>query len=244
EVGCLGAQRFVETWPADDVLPRACIVGEPTSLRAVRMHKGHMKLRVTVGGTASHSGYPHLGVNAIEPAARIVTALGALRTELEAERLATSDHFPETPHVALNVATIDGGSAVNIIPDRCTIEIGLRPLPGSDTEGLVQRVRECVASITADGPVEVELLNESPPHLVDEASPIVQSILGLAGRRGAGAVSYASDAGWLGRLGIESVLFGPGTIEVAHRPNECVPIAELARAREVVHGAIEHHCLA
>jgi acetylornithine deacetylase len=242
EVGCQGAHRFVETWPATDGLPRACIVGEPTSLRVVRMHKGHMKLRVTVRGTASHSGYPHLGVNAIEPAARIVTALGALRDELATERLATSEHFPATPFVALNVATIEGGSAVNIIPDRCAIEVGLRPLPGSDTEGLVRRVRERVASITSDGPVEVELLNQSPPHLVDAASPFVRSMLELAGQRDAGAVSYASDAGWLGHLGIESILFGPGTIEVAHRPNECVPIAELARAREIVHGAVARHC--
>jgi acetylornithine deacetylase len=75
ELGTLGAKHFVETWPEREVLPRALVIGEPSSLRVVRMHKGYLKMRVEFEGTAAHSGYPHLGRNAIEPAARGIVAL-------------------------------------------------------------------------------------------------------------------------------------------------------------------------
>ncbi|HTQ81209.1 MAG TPA: M20/M25/M40 family metallo-hydrolase, partial [Thermoanaerobaculia bacterium] len=71
EVGTLGAKQLHDTYPVGRSLPASAIIGEPTSLRAVRLHKGHLKLRITLKGVSAHSGYPHLGVNAIEPAARV-----------------------------------------------------------------------------------------------------------------------------------------------------------------------------
>ena len=66
ELGTLGAQRFVETWDNASALPRNTVIGEPTSLRVVRMHKGHLVMRLTCHGRSAHSGYPQLGINAIE----------------------------------------------------------------------------------------------------------------------------------------------------------------------------------
>ena len=97
------------------------MVGEPPSLRAVRMHKGLLEMRVGVRGVPAHSGYPHLGRSAIEPAARIVAGLATLRSALEEEGGPNVALFPETPFVALNVGRITGGTAVNIVPDRCVI---------------------------------------------------------------------------------------------------------------------------
>ena len=73
ELGTLGAQEFVRNWPQDRPLPKNALIGEPTSLKAVRMHKGHLSLRITIRGTSAHSGSPHLGVNAIEPAGHLIT---------------------------------------------------------------------------------------------------------------------------------------------------------------------------
>src|SRR3954453_1194938 len=140
EVGTLGAKRLTESFPEAAALPRSAIIGEPTSLRVARTHKGHFKLRGTLHGVSAHSGYPHPGTNAIEPAGRVITALAALRRELEAEAPPNRELFPEVPFVPLNVGTVHGGSAINVVPDRCVVEAGVRPLPGITSAELIERV--------------------------------------------------------------------------------------------------------
>lgn len=260
EVGCLGAMRLVETWPRERPLPAQAVIGEPTSLRAVRLHKGHLKMRVTVHGKSAHSGYPHLGANAIEPAARVVTALAALRQELERERPRHGEHFPETPFVALNIARIEGGTAINVVPDRCVVELGLRPLPEMSSEALAERVRGAVASVAPEGRFEIvapegrfdvaapegriviEILSDTPPMVTPEEAPIYRTVCELTGQDETVAASYATDAGWLSRLGLDCVIFGPGTIEVAHQPNESLPKAEFFAAREALDRLIDRCC--
>lgn len=231
EVGTLGARRFLECWPRERLLPRACVIGEPTSLHAARLHKGHLKLRVRLRGKSAHSGYPQLGDNAIEKAGPVIAALAELRRALEAERPAHAEHFPEAPFVPLNLGTIQGGVAVNIVPARCEIELGLRHLPGMKAEELVGRIEEALgAALETSQAGALELVNESPPLLLAEDARVYREVAGLVGQRETRSVGFATDAGWLQRLGLECVLFGPGAIEVAHRPNEFVPKADLTRA--------------
>lgn len=243
EVGTLGAKRLTETFPTATSLPRSAIIGEPTSLRVARAHKGHTKLRVILHGTSAHSGYPHLGANAIEPAGRVIVALTALRRELEAEAAPHRDLFPEVPFVPLNVGTVHGGSAINVVPDRCVVELGFRPLPGISSAELTARIAAVARDAAAPFAPEVELLSESPPMLLDEASPIHRHLCGLVGQSAETSVSYATDAGWLQQLGLDCAIFGPGSIEVAHKPNEFLPKDEFAAARGLVESAVRHFCL-
>jgi acetylornithine deacetylase len=236
EVGCLGSKAFVESWDSSCLLPRNAIIGEPTSLRVVRMHKGHMKLRVTTRGRSAHSGYPHLGDNAIEKAGAAIEGLARLRGELERERPPHSEHFPDVPYVALNVATIHGGSAVNIVPDHCEIDVGVRLLPGMESRGTVDRIRSAI------GGADCEVLSESPPFLLDESAPICREMYAMQQQTETRSVNFASDAGWFQTVGIDCVLFGPGSIEVAHRPNEFVPKSDLADAPRLLDQAIEIFC--
>jgi acetylornithine deacetylase len=241
ELGCLGAQRFVTSGRSARALPRSVLIGEPTSLRAVRIHKGHVRVRLTVTGTSAHSAYPDRGVNAIEPAARAVSALADLRRQLEHERPAHGEHFPEAPFVALNVARIEGGTATNVVPDRCVIDVGIRTLPGTDTATVVERIR--TTAIREAPGCEVRMLNETPPLLVEENAPLHRELRDLLDQRDACAVSFASDGGVLARIGLEPVLFGPGSIAVAHRPNEYVPRHELSRAGDVVAELVRRFCV-
>lgn len=244
ELGSLGAQRLAAAWPDAQRLPRACIVGEPTSLRAVRMHKGHLKLRVTVSGRSAHSGSPHLGRNAIETATPMLTALSKLREELERERPATGDDFDKVPFVALNIARLRGGDALNVIPDSCVIEIGLRPLPGMDSTELIDRVSSRVESADVSDSAEVAVINDNPPMLTPDDVPVYRVLCSVLDQRESIGVSYSSDGGVFGRdLGMECVLFGPGSIEDAHRPDEFVPIDELHRARDVLGKLIGRLCM-
>lgn len=242
EVGTLGAKRLAESFPEAAILPRSAVIGEPTSLRVVRTHKGHFKLRVTLHGVSAHSGYPHLGTNAIEPAGRVIGALAALRRELEAETPLNRELFPEVPFVPLNVGTVHGGSAINVVPDRCVVEVGVRPLPGLGSAELMERVDRAVRAAAAPFSPEIELLSDSPPLLLDEAAPIHRHLCGLVGQTTGASVSFATDAGWLQHLGLDCAIFGPGSIEVAHKPNEHLPKDEFAAARTFLARTIETFC--
>lgn len=243
EVGTLGARHLTETFREASALPRNAIIGEPTSLRVARVHKGHLKMRITLHGRSAHSGYPHLGLNAIEPAGRVVVALTDLRRTLEAEPLPHRELFPEVPFVPLNVGTIHGGAAVNVVPDRCTLEAGVRPLPGVDSEILAERVRRAVREAAAPLEPDFEILSDSPPMLLDEASPIHRHLCELVGQRTGSSVSFATDAGWLQRLGMDCAIFGPGSIEVAHKPNEHLPKDEFSAARGFLERTVQRFCM-
>ena len=242
EIGTLGAKRLTESFPAAGRLPRAAIIGEPTSLRVARTHKGHTKLQVTLHGVSAHSGYPHLGANAIEPAGRVIVALTTLRHQLEAETASNRDLFPEVPYVPLNVGTVHGGSAINVVPDRCIVEVGFRPLPGIPSEELIERVSRAAREAAAPFEPGIELLADSPPMLLDESSPIHRHLCGLVGQSAGASVSFATDAGWLQRLGLDCAIFGPGSIEVAHKPNELLPKDEFATARGLLERTIRRFC--
>lgn len=242
EVGTLGARRFTETFAPIARLPRHVVIGEPTALRVVRAHKGMVRLRLEFTGRAAHSGYPHLGRSAIEPAGRAIVALSALRRELEAERPANGEVFPDVPFVALNVGTVAGGSAANVIPDRCEVHLGIRVLPGMTVDDVAARVRAAVAGAVEE-PFALEPVSESPAMLLDPDASIHRALCEAVGQHGSHSVMFASDAGWLQRAGFESVLFGPGSIEVAHQPNEFLPVAEFRRAGEVLTGLIRRSCV-
>jgi acetylornithine deacetylase len=244
ELGTLGARHFAETWGDQDRLPCDTIIGEPTTLRAIRLHKGHLEFRITLSGTSAHSGYPHLGANAIEPAGRIIAALSNLRGEFEGELVPHAEFFPEVPFVALNVARITGGVAVNVVPDRCVLECGVRLLPGMAKEPVIERMQELVERAAGNTPYDLEVRGEAPPMLLPETAPVYQHLCSEVHQEETISASYATDAGWLQTLGLSCVIFGPGSIEVAHKPNEFMPIAELERADGMLERVIHRFCIA
>lgn len=239
EVGCHGSRILAERYLAEGrTLPGLCLIGEPTSFRILRMHPGHVGMRITCHGRAAHSSKPDLGANAIRLAARVVDALDGLADRWRREvRFA---ELLERPFVVMNVATIQGGSAINIVPDRCVVELGFRPLPGMDVEALCRDVSECVTPL---GAVETEVLRVTPSMLTPEGTPL-ESLLRPHARDGTlGAASFATDGGNLARLGVRTLVFGPGSIDVAHQADEYVPVNELHRAVDVVETVVGRRCV-
>lgn len=231
EIGSLGAEHLAAKDEPSSPLPRATIIGEPTRLRAIRLHKGHVRMRVTLTGRAAHSGHPQKGRNAIEPAGAVVSALSELRHAFETERPDHAEHFPEVPFVALNVARIQGGGAINVVPDRCVIDLGARPLPGMDVGRLVDRVRTVVLESAPEAAPDFEALHVSPPFLLPEDATLYRTLCDLIGQTETESAAFSSDAGFLSRAGYDCVLYGPGDIGVAHRANEFLPKEDLSRAR-------------
>jgi acetylornithine deacetylase len=144
--------------------------------------------------------------------------------------------------VPLNVGTVRGGSAINVVPDLCTVEVGVRPLPGMASAELAERIERAVRAAVGPAPA-IEVLSDSPPLLLAAAAPIHRALCDLNGQgAGSGSVSFATDAGWLQQLGLDCVIWGPGSIEVAHRPDEFLPKDQLAAARTVLARTIDHFC--
>ena len=243
EIGTLGAKRLADTWDDANALPRSAIIGEPTSLQVVRVHKGHLNLRLVVEGKPAHSGYPHLGVNAIEPVGRMIVALADLRRQLERETPDHHEFFPEVPFVPLNVGQVSGGAAVNVVPDHCELLIGFRLLPEMDAAPILDRIRGALDDALGGTPYEMDVLCESPPLMLDDQARIYRTACAHVGQEETLSASYATDAGWLSTMGLECIVWGPGSIAVAHRPNESIPIAEMQRGRALIDRVIQHHCL-
>lgn len=244
EVGCLGSAKMVEAWLAEGRgLPEACLVGEPTGFQILRMHPGHVAVEVVVHGEAAHSSRPDLGRNAVSDAARVVGAANALA---EALRAAASTELPEMerPWVAVNVARIEGGSAINIVPDRCIVQIGYRPLPGMHPlepwELLQQRIHDLSPKLSWEGRV----LRITPSLLTARDTPLQQLLMPHACTSELGSAGFATDGGNLTRLGTAPLIFGPGSIDVAHKADEYVPIDHLVKAVDVVEAVVRARCQA
>lgn len=241
ELGSLGAQRLVGALDGVD-LPRACVIGEPTSMKVVHRHKGHLRLRLTVTGKAAHSGFPHRGESAIEHAGAAIATLAQLRREWKSRTEGRDDGL-EVPYVTLNIGTIRGGSAVNVIPASCELELGLRPLPGMLSSELEGEVRNCLAERLPDGLWKLETTNDSPSLHTDPAAEVHTTLQHRLAQTEPVGTSFASDGGSFQELGLESVLFGPGSIEVAHKPNEYLPKGEFFEAAVILDQMIEHFCI-
>ncbi|MEM7229699.1 MAG: acetylornithine deacetylase [Planctomycetota bacterium] len=235
EVGALGARHFANNWPLDVLPPRAAIIGEPTTLNIVSMHKGHLKIRINVAGESAHSGTPQYGDNAIERASTILSGLVHLRESMSKERAATSEVFPETPFPVMNIGRIHGGSAINIVPDACAIEIGIRPLPGQASAPFIERVQGVIDAVDHGDRVTMEIINDNPALAPAVDGRIEAALRSMSDDDVVRGVSFASDGGYLQQgLGMDCVLCGPGDMQRAHRPDEYITHDELAKARDLL----------
>lgn len=241
EIGCAGSAELADHLvERGHTLPVACLIGEPTDFRILRMHPGHVAVELEVHGVAAHSSRPDLGTNAIAGAAEVIARVEALAEELAAERAELPEL--ERPWVAVNVARISGGRAVNIVPDRCVIELGYRPLPGTEPEAVFERLRGAIAELDVE--VEARILRLTPSMLTPRGTALEALLAPLASATAPGAASFATDGGNLARLGLRPLVFGPGSIEVAHKADEYIETDALVRAATAIERVVRAACVA
>lgn len=213
-------------------LPGAMVViGEPTSLRPVRKHKGILMERVALLGRSGHASDPRLGVSALDGMARLLPALVELRAELAAHR---DDAF-SVPTPTLNLGRVHGGDSPNRICAHAEVDIDIRLVPGMSADGVRARIREIAARIAEDAGLDFTLsaiTRGLEPFACDASARIVRLAEALTSES-AIAVLFGTEAPYFTSLGKDTIILGPGAIDVAHRPDERVHRADLARAREV-----------
>jgi acetylornithine deacetylase len=237
EVGCIGVRPMIAEMGTKLPLPRVVIVGEPTDMRVVDAHKGPVRWQVDIAGRAAHSSMAHLGVNAITAAGLIIGELARIEAELAAR---TPDVRFEPPYPTLQVTTIEGGTASNIVPVSCRFGFEIRSMPGLDIGAIETRLQTfidtvCLPGMMARAPeagITVTRKNYVPPFGTPEGSEAVALALALAGQNETFAVSYATEAGLFQDAGAASVVCGPGNIAQAHTANEWIAVSELEKCSQ------------
>lgn len=227
--GLLGAARFAEWLTESGRRLDQILVAEPTNCAPVHGHKGGVGLEICVKGHAAHSSKPHLGVNAISGAARVISALDA-----EQLRLAASPSTTPVGNGTVSVNAIEGGRARNIIPDYCNLYAGRRIAPGEDPDEVYAHLSAIVRDAAEPCAVDIDMAygRGSAAFYQDPTSPLVRGLADLAGTEPETA-SYGSNALKYPDIADEIVIFGPGSIDQAHQAVEWVDLAELERAADI-----------
>jgi acetylornithine deacetylase len=244
EVGCIGVRDLIRDLEENHIRPAGCVVGEPTSMQPIIAHKGTHRFRCAVHGREAHSSYVTHGVNAIEYAARLVVFIRQIADRLAQREL--RDYGFTVPYSTLSTGVIRGGIAANVVPKDCVFQFDMRTLPHASPEDLYREInthaqelaREMQAVDPASG-IDLTWLSQTAGLAASETDAIVQWAMRLSNNRQAGKVSYGTEAGLFQKMGVSTVICGPGDIAQAHRPNEFVALGQLAQCERFMERIVE-----
>ncbi len=232
-----GAAALADSLTARGTRIVGAVVAEPTELRIVRAHKGVVRAVVEVHGTAAHSSKPHLGVNAIGAAARLITAFDE---EVAGGFAGRDDGVTGAP--THNIGTIQGGLQVNFVPAHCRFELDRRVLPSEDFGSVLDPYRGIAARVAAAHPGSavdiIEDLSIEPMETPADAAIVVNAsaaVRATTGRASVGGEPYGTDAAKLSAAGIPAIVLGPGSIDQAHAAVEWVDCDQVLQAADIYH---------
>jgi acetylornithine deacetylase len=228
EIGCIGARRIAAS---NAIQARYMIIGEPTGLHPAYAGKGYGLAEIVVHGQEAHSAFPGKGRSAIRDAARILNRLDAVAADLATR---TDPDF-DPPYTTLNVGLIQGGTAKNIVPGECRMTLEWRPIPGDHALDLIRRE-------LSNFPAELIVKRLDAPFEPGPKRSLEQRIAALTNRPST-TLSFGTEAGHLGNLADQVVVFGAGDMTTAHKTGERVPLAELDECAGVLRTLISEICL-
>lgn len=235
EIGCVGVRSMIDMLAAAPFRPRFCIVGEPTLMAVATGHKGKTGLKATLIGREGHSALAPMALNAIHLAADMI---GAIRT-IQARIVASYPRDPDydVPYTTLHVGRINGGVALNIVPNHCTFAFEIRNLAQDDPQALLQELalaaEEILAPVRPDFPeaaIKIEVTNTYPPLDTARDAEVVSFVKSLTGANGTNKVAFGTEGGLFDqRLGVPTVICGPGSMAQGHKPDEFISLDQLAQ---------------
>ena len=239
ETSMAGAKALV-----DRKLPRArhAVIGEPTGLRPVHMHKGMLMEAIRLEGHSGHSSDPALGNSALEAMYSVMGALRQWRTELQDKH---HDSRFAVPVPTLNLGHIHGGDNPNRICPECELHIDLRPLPGMELQALRQELHHRVLSTLRDSGIlaSFESLFDGVPAMETPANAAIVQLAEKLTGHSPEAAAFGTEAPYLNQLGMETVVLGPGDIDQAHQPDEYLAVDRLTPTVEILKQMVNSVCI-
>jgi len=245
EVGCLGVGSLIDLLAAAPVRPSMCIVGEPTGMQVATGHKGKVALRTTCVGREGHSALAPMALNALYLATDFVGVVRGVQARVMAEGLRDGDY--DVPYSTLHVGLLRGGVQVNIVPHLAVVDWEIRSLAGEDVEALIGEVRAgaeaIVAPLRAEFPeaqIRVERLWDYPGLGTPTDAGVVRFVQSLTGANGTIKVAFGTEGGLFdARLGVPTVICGPGSMAQGHKPDEYVSVEQMARCEAMLAALVE-----
>ncbi len=227
ETDSCGAKRFVRD--CGEQLPELAgvVIPEPTDFEIVTAHRGLLWLKVTTKGKAAHGSTPHLGVNAI-------TSMRALLGELENYKIRFEPH-KLLGECSMSINTIQGGKAINVVPDKCDIGIDIRTVPSQNHQDIIDDFQEIFAKLKSKNSqfdAEVSIVRSVGALETDSSCDFVKDFCSAVGISKTRAVGFTTDGPHFAPLGAPVVIFGPGKSHLCHKPNEYIDIDDVEKAVE------------
>jgi len=238
ESNMAGAKALMES---GKTLGRHALIGEPTGLQPVCLHKGVLFESIRLTGRAGHSSDPGMGINALEGMNDVINALRQWRGELQSREI--NDAFG-VPVPTLNFGSIRGGDNPNRICAECEMSVDVRLLPHMTIEETRAALRHCAREAVAGSGLRVEfdcIFPGTPGMQTGAGAEIVRVAEQLTGRK-AGSVAFGTEGPYFNAMGMETVVLGPGDIAQAHQANEYLEMDRIEPMREIVKGMIGHFC--
>lgn len=245
EIGCVGVRRLLDVLHLAPVRPFLCVVGEPTLMQFAVGHKGKASYRTFCRGQEAHSSLAPRAVNAIHLASDFIAELRNSQKRIEQQ--GSRDEGYDIPYSTVHIGRIDGGKALNIVPNLCTMEFEYRNLPGDNPDVLLEQLRERADVLVREAKqlsgvaaIEIEVMNEYPAL---ETHPSVEAVRMLHAFAEPGTqhikVSYGTEGGlFAGRLNVPVVVCGPGSIEQAHKPDEFIDESQMDAGERFLHSLL------
>ena len=221
---------------------RFAVIGEPTDLKPIRMHKGMMMNAITVEGRAGHSSDPSLGNNAMEAMHIVMADLLSFRAELQQRY---NNPLFEVAVPTLNLGCIHGGDNPNRICGQCELHFDLRALPGMNNADVTNEITQRITPLAKQLKVNISLrslITPLAPFEQSADSELVKAAEQLTGHSSE-SVAFATEGPLLQQLGMQTIVMGPGSIDQAHQPNEYMALNQVQPAVDLLKQLIGRFCL-
>lgn len=246
EVGFAGAVEMTKVLRDFPVKPVGCFVGEPTSMDIVVAHKSKRSFRGTVRGKTCHSSLAPEGVNAVEYAALVVAKVREIADRLRLK--GARDGLYDLPFSTAHVGTLQGGTALNIVPDNASFLFEFRTIAEDNLETLTDEVvsyardvlEPAMKAIDSESGITLDITTSFPGLDTAPEAEIIAFAKQLAGRNSHRKVAYGTEAGLFDSIGIPTVVIGPGSIDQAHKADEFIAVAELERCSAFLDRLVKH----
>ena len=240
ETGCLGAPFVLADLKKRNINFSACIIGEPTSMKAITAHKGYNEYITHFTGLSGHASNPENGVSAIEYAIRYSNKLIELRDELKKRNSKKTSFSPS--YSTLQIGKISGGIGANVIPDQCSLEWEVRPINKDDGDFVSKNIDSFAKDIllpemkknNPKGNIKKEIIGEVVGFNKEEKSEAANLVCNLTGDNAKETMSFGTEAGLFQNSGISTVICGPGSIEQAHTVDEYITFDQLKKCLKML----------
>ena len=219
----------------------AAVIGEPTDLVPAYTHKGIVLSRVIITGKAGHSSDPEAGVNAIDAMHQVISKLMVFRDELKSKY--TNDAFA-VQYPTLNLGCLHAGDVPNRICAHADLQFDIRLLPAMNADTLIDDIQQRVVDIGEEtgAKIQIELsCPPIPPFETRTTGKLVQHLSNMTKHAPRG-VAFGTEAPFYQALGMETVVFGPGSVNQAHQPDEYISLDRLKPTQTILENLIHTYC--